>query len=158
MQKSGVARNFLIQGIIMKTIFVNENDQVRKWYIIDAAGKPMGRVAAKAAAIARGKNKVTYTKNQLMGDFVVIINAEKAALTGGKETKKIYYHHTGFVGGLRAHTYEKLAEKHPTDPMKFAVEGMLPGGRLGRKMMDCVKIYAGAEHPNAAQKPQLVEL
>ena len=121
MQKSGVARNFLIQGIIMKTIFVNENDQVRKWYIIDAAGKPMGRVAAKAAAIARGKNKVTYTKNQLMGDFVIIINAEKAALTGGKEQKKIYYHHTGFVGGLRAHTYEKLAEKHPTDPMKFAV-------------------------------------
>ena len=148
MQKSGVARNFLIQGIIMKTIFVNENDQVRKWYIIDAAGKPMGRVAAKAAAIARGKNKVTYTKNQLMGDFVIIINAEKAALTGGKEQKKIYYHHTGFVGG----------EKHPTDPMKFAVEGMLPGGRLGRKMMDCVKIYAGAEHPHAAQNPQPIEL
>ena len=129
-----------------------------KWYIIDAAGKPLGRVAAKAAAIARGKNKATYTKNQLMGDFVVIINAEKAAVTGGKEQKKIYYHHTGFVGGLRAHTYEKLLEKHPTQPLELAVAGMLPHGRLGRKMMDCVKIYAGAEHPHAAQNPQPVEL
>lgn len=142
----------------MKTIFVNENAQARKWYVIDAAGKPMGRVAAKAAYIARGKNKPSYTKNQLMGDFVVIINAEKAIVTGGKETKKIYYHHTGFVGGLRSYTYEKLLAKHPTDPMKFAVEGMLPGGRLGRKMMDNVKIYAGEEHPHAAQNPQPIEL
>ena len=92
----------------METIFVKEYDQPRKWYVIDAAGKPLGRVAAKAAYIARGKNKASYTKNQLMGDFVVIINAEKAVVTGGKEQKKIYYHHTGFVGGLRAHTYEKL--------------------------------------------------
>ncbi|MBR5646069.1 MAG: 50S ribosomal protein L13 [Treponema sp.] len=142
----------------METIFVKENEQARKWYIIDAAGKPMGRVAAKAASIARGKNKPTFTRNQLMGDFVIIINADKVALTGGKEQKKIYYHHTGFVGGLRAHTYEKLAEKHPTDPMRIAVEGMLPNGRLGRKMMDCVKIYAGAEHPHAAQNPQPIEL
>lgn len=142
----------------METIFVKEYDQVRKWYIIDAAGKPLGRVAAKAAAIARGKNKVTYTKNQLMGDYVVIINAEKAVVTGGKEQKKIYYHHTGFVGGLRAQTYEKKLERHPTQPMEIAVAGMLPHNRLGRKMMDCVKIYAGAEHPHAAQNPQPVEL
>ena len=142
----------------METIFVKEHEQDRKWYIIDAAGKPMGRVAAKAAYIARGKNKATFAKNQLMGDFVVIINAEKAIVTGGKEQKKIYYHHTGFVGGLRAHTYEKVLEKHPTDPMAIAVEGMLPHGRLGRKMMDCVKIYAGAEHPHAAQNPQPIEL
>jgi len=142
----------------METIFVKEAEQARKWYIIDAEGKPLGRVAAKAAAIARGKNKPTFTRNQLMGDFVVIINAAKAAVTGGKETKKIYYHHTGFVGGLRAHTYEKLLEKHPEDPMKIAVAGMLPNGRLGRKMMDNVKIYAGAEHPHAAQNPQPIEL
>lgn len=142
----------------METIFVKEAEQARKWYIIDAEGKPLGRVAAKAAAIARGKNKATFTRNQLMGDFVVIINAAKAAVTGGKETKKIYYHHTGFVGGLRAHTYEKLLEKHPEDPMKIAVVGMLPNGRLGRKMMDNVKIYAGAEHPHAAQNPQPIEL
>ena len=112
----------------METIFVKEHEQARKWYVIDAAGKPLGRVAAKAA------------------------------VTGGKEKKKIYYHHTGFVGGLRAHTYEKLLEKHPTQPMEIAVAGMLPHGRLGRKMMDCVKIYAGAEHPHAAQNPQPVEL
>ena len=93
-----------------------------------------------------------------MGDFVVIINAEKAVVTGGKEQKKIYYHHTGFVGGLRAHTYEKLLDKHPTRPMELAVAGMLPHGRLGRKRMACVKIYAGAEHPHAAQNPQPVEL
>ena len=142
----------------MKTIFVNEKAQKRDWYVIDAAGQPLGRVAAKAAYIARGKNKATYTPNQEMGDYVVIINADKAAVTGGKEKKKIYYHHTGFVGGLRAHTYEKLLEKHPTQPMEIAVAGMLPHGRLGRKMMDCVKIYAGAEHPHAAQNPQPVEL
>lgn len=142
----------------METIFVKEHEQARKWYIIDAAGKPMGRVAAKAAYIARGKNKPTFTRNQLMGDFVVIINADKAVVTGGKETKKIYYKHTGFVGGLRSHTYEKLLEKHPTEPMQTAVEGMLPHGRLGRKMMECVKIYAGAEHPHAAQNPQPIEL
>ena len=141
-----------------QTFMANEANIERKWYVIDAAGKTMGRVAAKAAYIARGKNKASYTKNQLMGDFVVIINAEKAVVTGGKEQKKIYYHHTGFVGGLRAHTYEKLLDKHPTKPMELAVAGMLPHGRLGRKMMDCVKIYAGAEHPHAAQNPQPVEL
>lgn len=142
----------------METIFVKEHEQARKWYVIDAAGKPLGRVAAKAAYIARGKNKATFTRNQLMGDFVIIINAEKALVTGGKETKKIYHHHTGYVGGLRSQTYEKLLEKHPTDPMQIAVEGMLPHGRLGRRMMECVKIYAGAEHPHVAQNPQPIEL
>ena len=142
----------------METIFVKEHEQARNWYVIDAAGKPLGRVAAKAAAIARGKNKVTYTKNQNMGDFVVIINAEKVAVTGGKEQKKIYHHHTGFVGGLRSQTFEKLLEKHPTDPLALAVAGMLPHNRLGRKLMDNVKIYAGAEHPHTAQKPEAIEL
>ena len=142
----------------METIFVKEHEQARKWYVIDAAGKPLGRVAAKAAYIARGKNKATFTRNQLMGDFVIIINADKAVVTGGKETKKIYRHYTGYVGGLRSLTYEKLLEKHPTEPMQIAVEGMLPHGRLGRKMMECVKIYAGAEHPHVAQNPQPIEL
>jgi len=142
----------------METIFVKEYEQARKWYIIDAAGKPMGRVAAKAAYIARGKNKATFTRNQLMGDYVIIINAEKALVTGGKEQKKVYHHHTGFVGGLRSATYEKVLEKHPTQPMQIAVEGMLPNGRLGRKMAANVKIYAGAEHPHAAQNPQPIEL
>ena len=143
----------------MKTIFVNEKAQKRDWYVIDAAGKPLGRVAAKAAAIARGKNKPTYTTNQEMGDYVVIINADKVAVTGGKETKKIYYKYTtGFVGSLRAHTFEKLIEKHPEEPVTLAVKGMLPGGRLGRVLLSNVKVYAGAEHPHSAQNPKVVEL
>lgn len=143
----------------MKTIFVNEKAQKRDWYVIDAAGKPLGRVAAKAAAIARGKNKPTYTPNQEMGDYVVIINADKVAVTGGKETKKIYYKYTtGFVGSLCAHTFEKLIEKHPEEPVTLAVKGMLPGGRLGRVLLSNVKVYAGAEHPHSAQNPKVVEL
>ncbi len=143
----------------MKTVFVNEKAQKRDWYIIDAAGKSLGRVAAKAAAIVRGKEKATYTPNQEMGDYVVIINADKVAVTGGKEQKKIYYKYsTGFVGSLKAHTFEKLIEKHPEDPIRLAVKGMLPHGRLGRTLMGNVKIYAGAEHPHAAQNPKSVEL
>ena len=135
----------------MKTIFVNEKEQKRDWFVIDAAGKPLGRVAAKAASIVRGKEKPTYTPNQEMGDYVVIINADKVAVTGGKEQKKIYYKYTtGYVGSLKAHTFEKLIEKHPEDPIRLAVKGMLPNGRLGRVLMDNVKIYAGPEHPHAA--------
>ena len=143
----------------MKTIFVNEKEQKRDWFVIDAAGKPLGRVAAKAASIVRGKEKPTYTRNQEMGDYVVIINADKVAVTGGKEQKKIYYKYTtGYVGSLKAHTFEKLIEKHPEDPIRLAVKGMLPNGRLGRVLMDNVKIYAGPEHPHAAQNPKAVEL
>ena len=143
----------------MKTIFVNEKEQKRDWFVIDAAGKPLGRVAAKAASIVRGKEKPTYTPNQEMGDYVVIINADKVAVSGGKEQKKIYYKYTtGYVGSLKAHTFEKLIEKHPEDPIRLAVKGMLPNGRLGRVLMDNVKIYAGPEHPHAAQNPKAVEL
>ncbi|MEE1212195.1 MAG: 50S ribosomal protein L13 [Treponema sp.] len=143
----------------MKTIFVNEKEQKRDWYVIDAAGKPLGRVAAKAAYIARGKNKATYTPNQEMGDYVVIINADKVAVSGGKETKKIYYKYTtGFVGSLKANSFEKVIEKHPEDPIRLAVKGMLPHGRLGRALMQNVKIYAGTDHPHTAQNPKAVEL
>ena len=143
----------------MKTIFVNEKEQKRDWFVIDAAGKPLGRVAAKAASIVRGKEKPTYTPNQEMGDYVVIINADKVAVTGGKEQKKIYYQYTtGYVGSLKAHTFEKLIEKHPEEPVRLAVKVMLPNGRRGRVLMDNVKIYAGPEHPHAAQNPNAVEL
>ena len=142
----------------MKTIFVKEHEQTRDWFIIDAAGKPLGRVAAKAAAVLRGKTKVTFATNQNMGDYVVIINADKVAVTGGKEQKKIYYKHSGFVGGLKSHTFEKLIERHPEDPIRLAIKGMLPNGRLGRAIMDNVKIYAGAEHPHAAQNPKALEV
>ena len=138
---------------------LNKKEPKRDRLVIDAASKPLGRVAAKAASIVRGKEKPTYTPNQEMGDYVVIINADKVAVTGGKEQKKIYYKYTtGYVGSLKAHTFEKLIEKHPEDPIRLAVKGMLPNGRLGRVLMDNVKIYAGPEHPHAAQNPKAVEL
>ncbi len=142
----------------MKTIFINEKEQKRDWFIIDAAGKPMGRVAAKAAAVLRGKNKATFTANQNMGDYIVIINAEKVAVSGGKEQKKIYYKHTGFVGGLKKRTFAQLIERHPEEPLRRAINGMLPNGRLGRALMRNVKIYAGAEHPHTAQNPKPLEV
>ena len=142
----------------MKTIFIKDYEQKRDWYIIDAAGKPLGRVAAKVASILRGKNKPSYTPNQEMGDYVVIINAEKVAVTGNKAKDMLYRHYTGFVGGLRSFTFEKLLERHPTDPLSRTINGMLPNGKLGRQMMKNLKIYAGAEHPHAAQNPKVIEL
>ena len=142
----------------MKTIFVNEQEQKREWFLIDAEGKPLGRVASKIAAIVRGKTKFTFTPNQNMGDYVVVINAGKVAISVGKEQKKLYYKHTGFVGGLRSYTFEKLSEKHPEDPIRLAVKGMLPSGRLGRAILENVKIYAGADHPHKAQNPKPLEV
>ena len=142
----------------MKTIFVNEKDAQRNWYIIDAAGKPMGRVPAKVAVVLRGKNKATFAPNQEMGDFVVIVNADKVAVTGAKATDKMYYHHTGYVGGLKSFTFEKKIERHPEAPLMLAIKGMLPNGRLGRKLLKNVKVYAGENHPHAAQNPQPLEI
>ena len=142
----------------MKTIFVKDYEQKRDWYLIDAEGKPLGRVAAKVASILRGKNKPTYTPNQNMGDYVVIINADKVAVSGNKATDKLYRHYTGFVGGLRSFTFEKLIERHPTQPLERTIAGMLPNGKLGRHLMSNVKIYAGSEHPHASQNPKVIEL
>ncbi len=142
----------------MKTIFVNESAQPRTWYIIDAAGKPLGRVAAKAASVLRGKNKPSFVANQNMGDYVVIINADKVLVTGNKEKDKLYHNYTGFVGGLKTRSFEKLLERHPEEPLKIAIAGMLPHGRLGRAVMDNCKIYAGAEHPHSAQNPKALEV
>ncbi|MCQ2612980.1 MAG: 50S ribosomal protein L13 [Treponemataceae bacterium] len=142
----------------MKTIFVKEQDAVRNWYIIDAAGKPLGRVAAKAAMVLRGKNKPTFAKNQEMGDYVVIINADKVIVTGNKTTDKIYYHHSGYVGGMKKFTFEKKLERHPDEPLMLAIKGMLPNGPLGRKLLGNVKIYAGTENPHSAQNPQPLEV
>lgn len=141
----------------MDTIFINEEAQKQEWFLIDAAGLPLGRVAAKVAAILKGKHKVTYTPNQEMGDCVVVINADKIAVSGGKEQKKIYYKYTtGFVGSLKAHTFEKLLQKHATQPLEIAIKGMLPHNRLGRKLMENVKVYAGDSHPHLAQKPTVI--
>lgn len=142
----------------MKTIIINEKDAVHNWYVIDATDKPVGRVAAKAAAVLRGKNKATFTPNQDMGDYVIIINAEKAAMTGNKKEGKIYHKHTGFVGGLKSNNYRITLERHPEEPMMRAVKGMLPSGRLGRKLLTNVKVYGGAEHSHAAQNPQPLEV
>lgn len=142
----------------MKTIYVNERDAVRNWYIIDAAEKPLGRIAAKVAYLLRGKHKVTFTPNQEMGDYIVIVNAEKVAVTGNKFEGKMYHHHTGYVGGLKSATFRKVLERHPEDPLMFAIKGMLPKGRLGRVLLTNVKVYAGAEHPHVAQNPQPMEV
>ncbi|MBQ5538518.1 MULTISPECIES: 50S ribosomal protein L13 [Treponema] len=142
----------------MKTIFLKDCEQKREWFVIDAAGKPLGRVAAKAAAILRGKEKASYTPNQEMGDYVIIINADKVAVSGNKASDKLYRHYTGFVRGLRSYSFEKLIEKNPTEPLVRTINGMLPNNRLGRKVAANLKVYAGSEHPHATQNPKVVEL
>lgn len=142
----------------MKTIFVNEKDAERRWFIIDASDKPVGRIAAKAASVLRGKHKVSFAPNQECGDYVVIVNAEKASMSGTKEDDKMYYHHTGFPGGLRAVNYKKLLQRHPEAPILTAIKGMLPKGRFGRKLLTNVKVYAGADYPHTAQNPVVMEI
>ena len=142
----------------MKTQFVKPASVERKWYVIDATGKVMGRLAAKVASMVRGKTKAIFAPNQELGDYVVVINAEKAVITGRKAQQKQYYRHSGFVGGLKTSTYEKLVARHPTAPLEHAIKGMLPKGPLGRKMSKNVKIYAGAQHPHAAQNPTAIDL
>ena len=135
----------------MKTIYVK--NQTRNWYVIDAENKPLGRVAAKAAAVLRGKNKATFTPNEEMGDYVVVINAAKVAVTGAKKTDKMYYHHTGYVGNMKAVKYGTLMKTKPEFVVEKAVKGMLPDNTIGRNAMTRIRIYAGAEHKQEAQKP-----
>ncbi len=137
----------------MSTFMAKASELDRKWYIIDAAGKPLGRVAAAAATILRGKHLPTFTPHVDCGDHVIVINAEKAVLTGKKLTDKYYYRHTGWIGGLKAVQYKILMEKNPEKAMKLAIEGMLPHNTLGRKAATRVRIYRGTEHDHAAQKP-----
>lgn len=142
----------------MKTVFVTPETAERSWYLIDAEGKPLGRVAAKVASMLRGKNKPTYTPSQETGDFIVVINADKVQVTGRKRQNKMYYRHSGYPGGLKEATFSQLVERHPTDPLELAVRGMLPKGPLGRKLLKNAKFYAGAAHPHAAQQPKSIEL
>ena len=141
----------------MKTVFAKPASVERKWFVIDAEGKVLGRVAAKAASIVRGKNKAIFVPHQEIGDFVVIINTEKIVVTGRKDQQKMYYSHSGYVGGLKANNYEKVIDRHPTMPLENAIKGMLPKGPLGRKMAKNVKIYAGTSHPHNSQQPQPIE-
>ena len=142
----------------MKTIFAKNAEVKNDWYVIDAAGKTLGRVAAVAASVLRGKNKPSYTPNSICGDFVIIINADKIQVTGNKPDGMLYRHHTGFVRGLRTFTFNELLAKHPTDPLKRTIWGMLPHNRLGRQIIGNLKGDAGAEHPHAAQNPQPLEV
>lgn len=142
----------------MKTLFVKPAQVERKWFVINAEGQPLGRLAARIASIVRGKEKAVYTPHQAVGDFVVVINADKITLSGRKARQKLYYHHTGYVGGLKAIPFEKAFARHPTFPLEQAVKGMLPKGPLGRELLKNVKVYAGSQHPHAAQNPQSIAL
>lgn len=141
----------------MKTIFLKEKEICRKWYVIDANGKPLGRIAAKTASMLRGKHKVAYAPHQELGDYIVIVNADKVSVSGNKVKDKMYYHHTGYIGGLKAINFEKLIAKKPEQPITLAIKGMLPKGHLGRQLLKNVKVYAGAEHPHKAQNPELID-
>ncbi|MBQ6381160.1 MAG: 50S ribosomal protein L13 [Clostridia bacterium] len=141
----------------MSTTMPKANEIERKWYVIDAAGKPLGRTAAKAAEILNGKHKVDFAPHVDCGDFVIIINAEKAVLTGAKADKKIYYHHTGYIGNMKKISAGDLMKKNPAKAMTLAIKGMLPSNTIGRKSMTRLRVYAGAEHNNAAQKPEVLE-
>ena len=130
----------------------------RKWYVIDAEGQVLGRVAAKAAHILRGKHKATYTPHVDCGDYIIIINAEKAVLTGNKLEDKMYYNHSMYPGGLRVRSAKVMKEQYPVEMVERAVKGMLPHNRLGRQMYKKLFVYAGAEHPHMAQQPEAMEI
>ncbi|RMF85584.1 MAG: 50S ribosomal protein L13 [Nitrospinota bacterium] len=142
----------------MKTFVAKKETVQRQWYLVDADGKTLGRLATEIARILRGKHKPIYTPHVDTGDFVVVINAAKIHLTGNKWKDKVYYHHTGYAGGLKAFTAEQLRERKPERLLETAVRGMLPKTKLGRQMLKKLKIYPGPEHPHQAQQPQPLEV
>ena len=142
----------------MSTYMPKSGDIVRKWYVLDAAGKPLGRVAAEAAVLLRGKHKPTFTPHVDTGDFVIVINAEKAVFTGKKLTDKIYFRHSGYNGGTTFTPAGQMQAKFPERVIEKAVRGMLPKNRLGEQMYRKLNVYAGPEHPHAAQQPEKLEL
>lgn len=142
----------------MKTFMLRKEDVEHKWYVIDAEGKNLGKVAALAASVLRGKNKPTYTPHVACGDNVIIINAEKVNLTGNKLDNKMYYNHSGYPGGLRERTARTMIEKYPVEMVERAVKGMLPKNRLGRQIFKQLFVYAGSEHKHQAQKPERLEV
>ena len=142
----------------MKTYVVTPSDVEREWFVVDAAGKTLGRLASEIAPILRGKHKPIFTPRMDVGDYVIVINAEKVAVTGRKRQEKVYYRHSQYPGGFRAMTLEEMLEKHPTRVIKRAVRGMIPKNRLGEAVMKKLKVYAGDSHPHQAQQPQPLEL
>lgn len=142
----------------MKTIFVNPKDVERKWWLVDAEGQTLGRLASRIVLLLRGKNKAAFVPHQEVGDWVIVVNAGKIRVTGKKLTDKVYHHFTGYPGGVRSETLGKRMARRPTFPLEQAIKGMLPKGPLGRKLFKNVKVFAGPTHPHAAQKPQKIEL
>ena len=138
----------------MKTYMAKAEAVERKWYVVDAAGVPLGRLASRVASVLRGKNKPTYTPNVDTGDFVIVINTDKAVLTGKKLENKVYRYHTGYIGGLKEISYKKMMAEKSDLAVYEAVKGMLPKNSLGRQMLKKLKVFKGAEHNHAAQKPE----
>jgi large subunit ribosomal protein L13 len=150
---------FYLGGKIMRTTFMAKANEVeRKWYVVDAAGKTLGRLASEVASILRGKHKPIYTPHVDTGDHVIIINAEKIELTGKKLTDKIYYRHSQHPGGLKSRTALEMRTNYPEKMLELAIRGMLPKGKLGRQMFKKLYVYRGSEHPHQAQKPEVYEL
>ena len=146
------------QARIHKTYVAKPNEVPQKWYVVDATDKTLGRLATQIVTILRGKHKPEYTPHVDVGDFVIVINAEKIRVTGRKLDQKLYYRHSGYPGGLKSTTLRRQLERHPERVIKHAVKGMLPRGPLGRQMFRKLKVYAGPEHPHQAQQPQPLEL
>ncbi len=142
----------------MKTFSAKAESVSRDWFVVDADGKTLGRLASEIAHRLRGKHKAEYTQHVDTGDYIVVVNAEKIRVTGAKSTDKMYHHHTGYPGGIRSISFEKLIDKAPERVLQRAVKGMLPRNPLGRAMFSKLKVYAGSEHPHAAQQPQPLNL
>jgi large subunit ribosomal protein L13 len=142
----------------MKTYVAKEHEVKKNWFVVDAADRTLGRLASEVARRLRGKHKPIFTPHADTGDFVVVVNADKVAMTGRKWDQKIYYRHTGYMGGLKEISARKLREKRPEDIVRFAVRGMLPKNSLGRRQLKKLKVYAGPEHPHQAQQPQELEI
>ena len=146
--------SLLLEVILMKTFMASPATIDRKWYVVDATDMTLGRLTSEIAKVLRGKNKPIFTPHMDTGDYVIVINAEKVKVTGKKLDQKIYYHHSDYVGGMKETTLKEMMQKHPERVIEHAVKGMLPKGPLGRQMYTKLHVYAGAEHPHAAQKPE----
>lgn len=142
----------------MKTFMASPATIDRKWYVVDAEGKTLGRLASEVAKVLRGKNKAIFTPHIDTGDYVIVVNADKVKVTGKKLDQKIYYHHSDYIGGMKETTLREMMNKHPERVIEYAVKGMLPKGPLGRQMIKKLYVYAGPEHKQQAQKPEVLEI
>ncbi|MBD3649158.1 MAG: 50S ribosomal protein L13 [Pseudomonadales bacterium] len=142
----------------MKTYSANKETVKRNWYVVDATDKTLGRMASEIAKRLRGKHKAEFTPHVDTGDYVVVINAEKVNVTGKTRTDKVYYHHTGYPGGIKSRNFEDMIEKAPERVIEAAVKGMMPKNRLSRAMLGKLKVYSGSEHPHTAQQPELLDI